>query len=107
VRLAECGKFYSKQMLRKVERGSVEGKLHLREFIREMDLPMRRHNVIVSRAGALSVSELSDCFWVSPSIFILPQCGRRSHRPKMGNDSMSNHRPAWYVVKEQMSVWFN
>jgi len=54
----QCGKIFFKQCFRKSEE-QREGNFHLRELIREMDLAYAVADVIVSRAGALSVSELS------------------------------------------------
>jgi UDP-N-acetylglucosamine--N-acetylmuramyl-(pentapeptide) pyrophosphoryl-undecaprenol N-acetylglucosamine transferase len=56
--LWQSGKFYFKEMHAKLEDSSLKH-IHLREFIREMDLAYAVADVIVSRAGALSVSELS------------------------------------------------
>jgi UDP-N-acetylglucosamine--N-acetylmuramyl-(pentapeptide) pyrophosphoryl-undecaprenol N-acetylglucosamine transferase len=56
--LWQCGKFYFREMLATLEKADLKH-IHLREFIREMDLAYALADVIVSRAGALSVSELS------------------------------------------------
>ncbi|MFM7628825.1 MAG: undecaprenyldiphospho-muramoylpentapeptide beta-N-acetylglucosaminyltransferase [Algoriphagus sp.] len=56
--LWQSGKFYFKEMQAALHQ-SVLAHVHVREFIREMDLAYAVADVIVSRAGALSVSELS------------------------------------------------
>ncbi|MGY6546025.1 undecaprenyldiphospho-muramoylpentapeptide beta-N-acetylglucosaminyltransferase [Arthrospiribacter ruber] len=56
--LWQCGKFYFGEMEQKVQ-GSGLKHIHVKEFIKEMDLAYAAADVVVSRAGALSVSELS------------------------------------------------
>jgi UDP-N-acetylglucosamine--N-acetylmuramyl-(pentapeptide) pyrophosphoryl-undecaprenol N-acetylglucosamine transferase len=56
--LWQSGKFYFSEMAEKVK-GSRLKHIHVLEFIREMDLAYAAADVVVSRAGALSVSELS------------------------------------------------
>lgn len=56
--LWQSGKFYFKDMAEHLSQADLRH-IHLREFIREMDLAYAAADVIVSRAGALSVSELS------------------------------------------------
>jgi UDP-N-acetylglucosamine--N-acetylmuramyl-(pentapeptide) pyrophosphoryl-undecaprenol N-acetylglucosamine transferase len=56
--LWQCGKFYFREMLAALENADLKH-IHIWEFIREMDLAYAVADVIVSRAGALSVSELS------------------------------------------------
>lgn len=56
--LWQSGKFYFKEMAENLRQTDLKH-IHLREFIREMDLAYAAADVIVSRAGALSVSELS------------------------------------------------
>jgi UDP-N-acetylglucosamine--N-acetylmuramyl-(pentapeptide) pyrophosphoryl-undecaprenol N-acetylglucosamine transferase len=56
--LWQSGKFYFEDMADKVKLSALKH-IHVREFIKEMDLAYASADVIVSRAGALSVSELS------------------------------------------------
>ena len=56
--LWQSGKFYFKAMQEELISSGLKH-IELREFIREMDLAYAAADVIVSRAGALSVSELS------------------------------------------------
>jgi UDP-N-acetylglucosamine--N-acetylmuramyl-(pentapeptide) pyrophosphoryl-undecaprenol N-acetylglucosamine transferase len=56
--LWQSGKFYFSEMSEKVKASGLKH-IHVREFIREMDLAYAAADVVVSRAGALSVSELS------------------------------------------------
>ena len=77
--LWQCGKFYFKEMLEKLEASGLKH-IHLREFIREMDLAYAAADVIVSRAGALSVSELS--LVGKPVIFIPSPNVAEDHQTK-------------------------
>ncbi|MBC6368246.1 undecaprenyldiphospho-muramoylpentapeptide beta-N-acetylglucosaminyltransferase [Algoriphagus sp. AK58] len=77
--LWQCGKFYFKEMLAKLEESGLKH-IHLREFIREMDLAYAVADVIVSRAGALSVSELS--LVGKPVIFIPSPNVAEDHQTK-------------------------
>jgi UDP-N-acetylglucosamine--N-acetylmuramyl-(pentapeptide) pyrophosphoryl-undecaprenol N-acetylglucosamine transferase len=77
--LWQCGKFYFKEMLAKLKESGLEH-IHLREFIREMDLAYAAADVIVSRAGALSVSELS--LVGKPVIFIPSPNVAEDHQTK-------------------------
>lgn len=56
--LWQSGKFYFSEMSEKVKTSRLKH-IHVLEFIREMDLAYAAADVVVSRAGALSVSELS------------------------------------------------
>jgi UDP-N-acetylglucosamine transferase subunit ALG13 len=73
------GKFYFKDMQAKLEESALKH-IHLREFIREMDLAYAAADVIVSRAGALSVSELS--LVGKPVIFIPSPNVAEDHQTK-------------------------
>lgn len=77
--LWQSGKFYFKEMQAKLEESDLKH-VHLREFIREMDLAYAAADVIVSRAGALSVSELS--LVGKPVIFIPSPNVAEDHQTK-------------------------
>lgn len=77
--LWQSGKFYFKDMMAKLEDSRLTH-IHLREFIREMDLAYAAADVIVSRAGALSVSELS--LVGKPVIFIPSPNVAEDHQTK-------------------------
>ena len=80
--LWQSGKFYFKDMEVALEKAGL-GHIHLREFIREMDLAYAAADVIVSRAGALSVSEL--CLVGKPVIFIPSPNVAEDHQTKNAN----------------------
>ncbi len=86
--LWQCGKFYFKEMLERTEKSGLEN-IHLREFIREMDLAYAAADVIISRAGALSVSELS---LVGKPVIFVPS-------PNVAEDHQTKNAMA-YVVHE-------
>ncbi len=75
----QSGKYYFKDMLAKLQESGLQH-IHLREFIREMDLAYAAADVIVSRAGALSVSELS--LVGKPVIFIPSPNVAEDHQTK-------------------------
>jgi UDP-N-acetylglucosamine--N-acetylmuramyl-(pentapeptide) pyrophosphoryl-undecaprenol N-acetylglucosamine transferase len=80
--LWQSGKFYFKDMEVALEKAELTH-IHLREFIREMDLAYAAADVIVSRAGALSVSEL--CLVGKPVIFIPSPNVAEDHQTKNAN----------------------
>ncbi|ERM82657.1 UDP-diphospho-muramoylpentapeptide beta-N- acetylglucosaminyltransferase [Rhodonellum psychrophilum GCM71 = DSM 17998] len=77
--LWQCGKYYFQEMSQKVM-GSGLKHVYLMEFIREMDLAYAAADVVVSRAGALSVSELS--IVGKPVIFIPSPNVAEDHQTK-------------------------
>jgi UDP-N-acetylglucosamine--N-acetylmuramyl-(pentapeptide) pyrophosphoryl-undecaprenol N-acetylglucosamine transferase len=95
----QCGKFYFKEMLAATEKADLEN-IHLREFIREMDLAYAAADVIVSRAGALSVSELS--LVGKPVIFIPSPNVAEDHQTKNAM-AYVNHDAAW-LLKDSDAV---
>lgn len=86
--LWQSGKFYFKDMLSKLEESGLKH-IHLREFIREMDLAYAAADVIVSRAGALSVSELS--LVGKPVIFIPSPNVAEDHQTKNAMAYVNHH----------------
>jgi UDP-N-acetylglucosamine--N-acetylmuramyl-(pentapeptide) pyrophosphoryl-undecaprenol N-acetylglucosamine transferase len=80
--LWQSGKFYFKDMEAALSTAGL-AHIHLHEFIREMDLAYATADVIVSRAGALSVSEL--CLVGKPVIFIPSPNVAEDHQTKNAN----------------------
>ncbi|HSF56066.1 MAG TPA: undecaprenyldiphospho-muramoylpentapeptide beta-N-acetylglucosaminyltransferase [Algoriphagus sp.] len=97
--LWQSGKFYFKEMLTKMEESGLKH-IHLREFIREMDLAYAAADVIVSRAGALSVSELS--LVGKPVIFIPSPNVAEDHQTKNAM-AYVNHQAA-LLLKDSDAV---
>jgi UDP-N-acetylglucosamine--N-acetylmuramyl-(pentapeptide) pyrophosphoryl-undecaprenol N-acetylglucosamine transferase len=78
--LWQCGKFYHAEMEQKLkEFGNTEGVL-LFEFLKEMDMAYAAADVVVSRAGALSVSEISIAG--KPTIFVPSPNVAEDHQTK-------------------------
>ncbi|MFT7056254.1 MAG: UDP-N-acetylglucosamine--N-acetylmuramyl-(pentapeptide) pyrophosphoryl-undecaprenol N-acetylglucosamine transferase [Candidatus Endobugula sp.] len=78
--LWQCGKFYHAEMEQKLkEFGKTEGVL-LFEFLKEMDMAYAAADVVVSRAGALSVSEISIAG--KPTIFVPSPNVAEDHQTK-------------------------
>jgi UDP-N-acetylglucosamine--N-acetylmuramyl-(pentapeptide) pyrophosphoryl-undecaprenol N-acetylglucosamine transferase len=80
--LWQSGKFYFKDMESALEKAGLTH-IHLREFVREMDLAYAAADLIVSRAGALSVSEL--CLVGKPVIFVPSPNVAEDHQTKNAN----------------------
>ncbi|MFT6971083.1 MAG: UDP-N-acetylglucosamine--N-acetylmuramyl-(pentapeptide) pyrophosphoryl-undecaprenol N-acetylglucosamine transferase [Roseivirga sp.] len=78
--LWQCGKFYHAEMEQKLkEFGNTKGVL-LFEFLKEMDMAYAAADVVVSRAGALSVSEISIAG--KPTIFVPSPNVAEDHQTK-------------------------
>lgn len=80
--LWQSGKFYFKDMEIALKKAGLTH-IHLHEFIREMDLAYAAADLIVSRAGALSVSEL--CLVGKPVIFVPSPNVAEDHQTKNAN----------------------
>lgn len=65
--LWQCGKFYFESLQSQLKEENLDG-IHLTQFIARMDLAYALADVIVSRAGAISVSEL--CLIEKPVILV-------------------------------------
>ena len=97
--LWQCGKFYYNEMKEKTQEAGLSS-VHLYEFIREMDLAYAAADVIVSRAGALSVSELS--LVGKPVIFIPSPNVAEDHQTKNAM-AYVQHDAAW-LLKDSEAV---
>ncbi|AMQ55718.1 undecaprenyldiphospho-muramoylpentapeptide beta-N-acetylglucosaminyltransferase [Algoriphagus sanaruensis] len=97
--LWQSGKFYFKEMSEKLAESGLKH-IHLREFIREMDLAYAAADLIVSRAGALSVSELS--LVGKPVIFIPSPNVAEDHQTK--NAMAFVNRQAAVLLKDSEAV---
>lgn len=65
--LWQCGKLYYEELISRLKGKDLTG-IHLTQFIARMDLAYALADVIVSRAGAISVSEL--CLIQKPAILV-------------------------------------
>ncbi|UCS95676.1 undecaprenyldiphospho-muramoylpentapeptide beta-N-acetylglucosaminyltransferase [Echinicola marina] len=77
--LWQTGKFYFEEMAGKLKEAGLNS-IHALEFIREMDLAYAAADMVISRAGALSVSELS--LVGKPVIFIPSPNVAEDHQTK-------------------------
>lgn len=83
----QCGKFYENEMTQFVTEGKHEH-LKLNAFIQRMDLAYSAADIVVSRAGALSVSELS--LVGKPTIFIPSPNVSEDHQTKNATAMVEN-----------------
>ena len=75
----QCGKFYFEEMLERMSDKLGNG-LILTEFIADMDLAYGVADVVISRAGALSISEL--CLVGKPVVFVPSPNVAEDHQTK-------------------------
>ena len=84
----QCGKFYHEEMTAKLGKTEHGGLVHLFEFLKEMDLAYATADVVISRAGALSVSELSIAG--RPTIFVPSPNVAEDHQSKNAKAMVDN-----------------
>ena len=77
--LWQCGKLYHPQLLEQLKDQDL-GHIHLVEFIARMDLAYAIADVVISRAGAISVSEL--CLVQKPAILVPSPNVAEDHQTK-------------------------
>ncbi|WP_226390725.1 undecaprenyldiphospho-muramoylpentapeptide beta-N-acetylglucosaminyltransferase [Penaeicola halotolerans] len=77
--LWQCGKFYYQNLRTELAAKLAKG-IHLFEFIKEMDLAYAAADVVISRAGALSISEISVV--AKPTIFVPSPNVAEDHQTK-------------------------
>lgn len=96
--LWQCGKFYLDSM--KAELAAQDnGALHLTDFIQRMDAAYAVADVIVSRAGALSISEL--CLVGKPTILVPSPNVSEDHQTKNVMALVKNH--AAILIKDEVA----
>ncbi|KOF01506.1 UDP-diphospho-muramoylpentapeptide beta-N-acetylglucosaminyltransferase [Roseivirga seohaensis subsp. aquiponti] len=84
----QCGKFYHAEMKQKLEASGDANGILLFEFLKEMDLAYAAADVVISRAGALSVSELSIA--AKPTIFVPSPNVAEDHQTKNAKALVDN-----------------
>lgn len=84
----QCGRFYYEEMTEKLSKVEHNGLVHLFEFLKEMDLAYASSDVVISRAGALSVSELSIAG--KPTIFVPSPNVAEDHQSKNAKAMVDN-----------------
>lgn len=91
----QTGKFYYQEM-KTLAKGLELGNIRILEFISEMDLAYAVADVVVSRAGALSISEL--CLVGRPVIFVPSPNVAEDHQTK--NAQALTQKEAALLVKD-------
>ena len=86
--LWQCGKFYHAEMQNKLSQVPQNDLVRLFEFLKEMDLAYAVADVVISRAGALSVSELSIAG--KPTIFVPSPNVAEDHQTKNAQAMVEN-----------------
>lgn len=76
----QCGSFYHPEMKQKLTAAENKEGIRLFEFLKEMDLAYAAADVVISRAGALSVSELSIA--AKPVVFVPSPNVAEDHQTK-------------------------
>lgn len=84
----QCGRFYFEEMSAKLNTVDHRGLVHLFEFLKEMDLAYAAADVVISRAGALSVSELSIAG--KPTVFVPSPNVAEDHQSKNASALVEN-----------------
>jgi len=78
----QCGRFYTEEARASLE-GMPAGSVILKEFIERMDLAYRAADLIVARAGAITISEL--CHVGKPAILIPSPNVAEDHQTRNAN----------------------
>lgn len=84
----QCGKYYHTEMKEKLEAFEGADNILLFEFLKEMNLAYAAADAVVSRAGALSVSELSIAG--KPTIFVPSPNVAEDHQTKNAKAMVEN-----------------
>lgn len=94
----QCGSYYHEKY-----KGVVAANVHIHPFINKMDLAYSAADFIISRAGALSVSEL--CLVGKPVIFIPSPNVAEDHQTKNA-DSIVNQEAAIMLKENELDQQF-
>lgn len=97
--LWQCGAFYHEEMKKCLANVDAPNGVHLHSFIKAMDLAYAASDVVISRAGALSVSELSVAG--KPTIFVPSPNVAEDHQTKNAMSMVS--QKAALLVKDQVA----
>lgn len=97
--LWQCGSFYFKEIKNRLSELNAPN-IHLREFIYDMDKAYRVSDVIVSRAGALSISEL--CLVAKPILLVPSPNVSEDHQTKNAM-ALVNEKAAVMVKDDQVN----
>ncbi|MCX6281396.1 MAG: undecaprenyldiphospho-muramoylpentapeptide beta-N-acetylglucosaminyltransferase [Bacteroidetes bacterium] len=99
----QCGKYYFENLNSKLSTSGISGEnsdVHLHAFIDRMDLAYASADVVISRAGAIAISEL--CFAGKPAILIPSPNVAEDHQTK--NAMALVNRKAAVMIKDKEAV---
>lgn len=102
--LWQCGKFYYSELNEQSER-LISNNIYLHEFIQRMDLAYSVSDVIISRAGAISVSEL--CIVAKPCILVPSPNVAEDHQTKNAKSLSTNGAAILVKDAEAKEVLFD
>lgn len=95
----QCGKFYAEELMKNKTEFESKG-IFIHEFIQRMDLAYAAADIIISRAGAMSVSEL--CLIGKPTILIPSPNVSDDHQTKNANALVQNN--AAILIRDTDSI---
>lgn len=96
--LWQTGKLYNKEMMERLPKDILN--IHLFEFIEQMDLAYIAADIVISRAGALSISEL--CLVKKPVIFVPSPNVAEDHQTK--NAMALVEKNAAIIVEDRFAI---
>lgn len=94
----QTGKFYHEEMLTRTQGKNLEN-IKVLSFLKEMDLAYAAADVVISRSGALSISEL--CLTGHPVVFVPSPNVAEDHQTKNAEALVS--RDAAIMVKDKVA----
>ena len=94
----QCGRFYYEEMKEKLAAVQGADDIRLYQFLKEMDLAYAAADVVISRAGALSVSELSIAG--KPTVFVPSPNVAEDHQTKNARAMVDNEAAVLVTDKE-------
>ena len=94
----QCGKFYYEDMTARLEEAGNPENIHLHEFLDRMDLAYATADVVISRAGALSISEL--CLVQLPVIFVPSPNVAEDHQRKNASSLVEKNAALMVLDKD-------
>lgn len=94
----QTGRFYYDEMVARAKNKDLAN-IRILEFIKEMDLAYAAADVVISRAGALSISEL--CLVGKPVVFVPSPNVAEDHQTKNARALLEKH--AAVLIKDQVA----
>jgi UDP-N-acetylglucosamine--N-acetylmuramyl-(pentapeptide) pyrophosphoryl-undecaprenol N-acetylglucosamine transferase len=94
----QCGKFYHEEMRTKLDALPQKEGIVLFEFLHQMDLAYAASDIVISRAGALSISEL--CLVKKPTLFVPSPNVAEDHQRKNAEALVSRNAAVMVLDKD-------